>query len=73
MELLISSDIAKYCEFKSITRVLTQLDGQLQQVGIIFTFFHVIIFKPKIPEQYDKMVHHRMYITVISPCETLEV
>ena len=32
MELLISSDIAKYCEFRTITRVLTNLDGKLEQV-----------------------------------------
>ena len=32
VELLISSDIAKYCEFRTITRVLTNLDGKLEQV-----------------------------------------
>ncbi|KAI0219006.1 Rab proteins geranylgeranyltransferase component A 1 [Lamellibrachia satsuma] len=32
VELLIKSDIAKYCEFKSVTRVLTLLNGKLQQV-----------------------------------------
>ena len=33
VELLISSDIAKYCEFRSITRVLTLIKGQLQKVS----------------------------------------
>lgn len=32
VELLISSDVAKYCEFRSITRVLTLLKGKLELV-----------------------------------------
>ncbi|GAB6033235.1 hypothetical protein CHUAL_012838 [Chamberlinius hualienensis] len=32
VELLISSNIARYAEFKSVTRVLTYLDGKLEQV-----------------------------------------
>ena len=32
VELLISSDIAKYCEFKTVTRVLTVLDGKVEKV-----------------------------------------
>ena len=38
VELLIKSDIAKYCEFKSVTRVLTLLNGKLQQVSVLY--FH---------------------------------
>ena len=34
VELLISSDVAKYCEFRTITRVLTQMDDKLEKVGI---------------------------------------
>ncbi|CAH1777558.1 unnamed protein product [Owenia fusiformis] len=30
VELLISSDIAKYCEFKTVTRVLTHMDGNIK-------------------------------------------
>ena len=33
VELLISSDIAKYCEFKTVTRVLTVIDGIVDKVG----------------------------------------
>ena len=33
VELLISSDIAKYCEFKTVTRVLTVLDGKVEKVS----------------------------------------
>ncbi|XP_064608436.1 rab proteins geranylgeranyltransferase component A 2-like [Liolophura sinensis] len=32
VELLINSDVSKYCEFKTITRVLTYLNGELQKV-----------------------------------------
>ena len=32
VDLLISSDVAKYCEFKCVSRVLTSLDSQLQKV-----------------------------------------
>jgi RAB protein geranylgeranyltransferase component A len=32
VELLISSDVAKYCEFRSVTRVLTYIGGKLEQV-----------------------------------------
>ena len=32
VELLISSDIAKYCEFRTVTRVLTNLNGKLERV-----------------------------------------
>ncbi|KAK3606341.1 hypothetical protein CHS0354_041976 [Potamilus streckersoni] len=32
VELLIASDIAKYCEFKTVTRVLTLLSGKLERV-----------------------------------------
>ena len=32
VELLISSDVAKYCEFKCVSRVLTSLDSKLQSV-----------------------------------------
>ncbi|KAL3878640.1 hypothetical protein ACJMK2_030971 [Sinanodonta woodiana] len=32
VELLITSDIAKYCEFKTVTRVLTLLNGKLEKV-----------------------------------------
>ena len=32
VELLISSNISRYTEFKSVTRVLTMLDGKLEQV-----------------------------------------
>ena len=39
VELLIKSDIAKYCEFKSVTRVLTLLDDKLQKVH--YTCLHI--------------------------------
>ncbi|CAG2229809.1 CHM [Mytilus edulis] len=32
VQLLITSDIAKYCEFKTVTRMLTLLDGKLEKV-----------------------------------------
>lgn len=32
VELLISSDIAKYCEFKTVTRLLTLMNGDIEQV-----------------------------------------
>lgn len=32
VELLITSDIAKYCEFKTVTRMLTLLNGKLEKV-----------------------------------------
>ncbi|KAL4235013.1 hypothetical protein ACF0H5_006651 [Mactra antiquata] len=32
VELLISSDIAKYCEFKTVTQILTLMDGNLEKV-----------------------------------------
>ena len=32
VELLITSDIAKYCEFKTVTRVLTVIDGKVEKV-----------------------------------------
>ena len=35
VQLLITSDIAKYCEFKTITRMLTLLDGKLEKVNKI--------------------------------------
>ena len=33
VELLITSDIAKYCEFKTVTRVLTVIDGKVEKVN----------------------------------------
>ena len=33
MELLISSDVAKYCEFKTISRVLTYINDKLEVVS----------------------------------------
>ena len=38
VELLISSDIAKYCEFKTVTRVLTVLDGKVEKVRRSFFY-----------------------------------
>jgi len=32
VELLISSDVAKYCEFRSVTRILTLQKNKLEQV-----------------------------------------
>lgn len=32
MELLIVSDVAKYCEFRTVSRVLTMHDGKLEKV-----------------------------------------
>ncbi|XP_062592919.1 rab proteins geranylgeranyltransferase component A 2-like [Saccostrea cucullata] len=32
VELLITSDIAKYCEFKTVSRILTLIDGKLRKV-----------------------------------------
>ncbi|XP_061164186.1 rab proteins geranylgeranyltransferase component A 2-like [Saccostrea echinata] len=32
VELLITSDIAKYCEFKTVSRILTLIDGNLRKV-----------------------------------------
>ena len=34
VELLITSDIAKYCEFKTVTRVLTVIDGNVEKVRL---------------------------------------
>lgn len=34
VELLISSDVSKYCEFRCITRVLTMLKDKLEVVNI---------------------------------------
>ena len=45
MELLISSDIAKYCEFRTVTRVLTNLDGKLEQVCLsLFIYLFIYFF-----------------------------
>lgn len=32
VELLVSSDVAKYCEFRSITRVITEINNELESV-----------------------------------------
>ena len=42
VELLISSDVAKYCEFRTLTRVLTVMEGNLQQVRLTFTTLNYI-------------------------------
>ena len=34
VELLITSDIAKYCEFKTLSRMLTLIDGKLRKVSV---------------------------------------
>ena len=34
VELLITSDIAKYCEFRTVTRMLTLLNGKLEKVWL---------------------------------------
>ena len=44
VELLISSDIAKYCEFKTISRVLTYINGKLEQVSLDTIFILVVLF-----------------------------
>lgn len=48
VELLISSDIAKYCEFRTVTRVLTNLEGKLEQVKILSgrKYMHVSQYVP---------------------------
>ena len=55
VELLISSDIAKYCEFKTVTRVLTVIDGNVEKVNIKNIYVGVSIFilsiQTEMPEQ----------------------
>ena len=43
VELLISSDIAKYCEFKTVTRILTLLNGELEKVLMKCSFLSQFI------------------------------
>ena len=35
VQLLITSDIAKYCEFKTVTRMLTLMDDKLERVSLL--------------------------------------
>lgn len=51
VELLISSNIARYAEFRSVTRVLTWLDGHLQPVPCsradVFATHHVTVVEKR--------------------------
>lgn len=51
VELLISSNIARYAEFRSVTRVLTWLDGRLQPVPCsradVFATHHVTVVEKR--------------------------
>ena len=42
VQLLITSDIAKYCEFKTVTRMLTLMDDKLERVSLLV---HIYINK----------------------------
>ena len=44
VELLISSDVAKYCEFRTVSRVLTLLNGKLEQVSVNTNLDSLLIF-----------------------------
>ena len=44
VELLISSDVAKYCEFRTVSRVLTLLNGKLEQVSVNTNLVSLLIF-----------------------------
>merc|ERR1719300_440894 len=52
VELLISSNISRYTEFKSVTRVLTVLDGKLEQVpssrSDVFNTKHISVIEKRI-------------------------
>merc|ERR1719481_1360268 len=52
VELLISSNISRYTEFKSVTRVLTLLDGNLEQVpssrSDVFNTKHINVVEKRI-------------------------
>ncbi|XP_023339361.1 rab proteins geranylgeranyltransferase component A-like [Eurytemora carolleeae] len=52
VELLISSNIARYTEFKSVTRVLTQIDGRLEHVpssrADVFSTKHISVVEKRI-------------------------
>ncbi|CAN7998512.1 unnamed protein product [Ixodes hexagonus] len=51
VELLISSNIARYAEFKAVTRILTHQDGSLQQVPCsradVFSCKHVTVIEKR--------------------------
>lgn len=51
MELLISSNIARYAEFRSVSRVLTWLDGRLETVPCsradVFATKHVTVVEKR--------------------------
>lgn len=51
VELLISSNIARYAEFRSVTRVLTWLDGHLEPVPCsradVFATHHVTVVEKR--------------------------
>merc|ERR1719430_1245122 len=52
VELLISSNISRYTEFKSVTRVLTLLDGKLEQVpssrSDVFNTKHISVVEKRV-------------------------
>merc|ERR1719266_945037 len=52
VELLISSNISRYTEFKAVTRVLTLLDGKLEQVpssrSDVFNTKHISVVEKRV-------------------------
>ena len=41
VQLLITSDIAKYCEFKTVTRMLTLMDDKLERVSLLYIYKYI--------------------------------
>lgn len=67
VELLITSDIAKYCEFKTVSRMLTLIDGKLKKVKkkkIIIIYGYIPVHKCK--RMYTKLfLMHKMSISFV--------
>jgi len=65
VELLISSNISRYTEFKSITRVLTQIDGRIEHVpssrADVFGTKHISVVEKRILMKFlSHCVNHKV-------------
>jgi len=70
VELLISSNISRYTEFKSVTRVLTQIEGRLEHVpssrADVFGTKHISVVEKRILMKFLSAVNQKEDIAVDS-------
>lgn len=84
VELLISSNISRYTEFKSVTRVLTSIDGRLEQVpssrSDVFNTKQISVVEKRILMKFLKqqkltpnLLHYVCHsIAMVSPTESVK-